>query len=167
MKFPKISAVVPQGEHFDESAVNEGVWLSENHLNAVENALSVAETATAAAASSLETANTSVRNLTEELAAEKSNSAKLTAEKEAAEKKAADLETEHATAIGTKDAKIVTLQAEVAKLGKTPSGTGSTLPVTKDEHPEETSGKPGLLDPNHPVNLAVAAKLARTKKSKS
>ena len=35
MKFPKISSLVPNGEPFEETAVNEGTWMSETHLNGI------------------------------------------------------------------------------------------------------------------------------------
>jgi chromosome segregation ATPase len=167
MKFPKISAAVPQGEHFDESAVNEGVWLSENHLNSIENALSVSEKNAAEVATSLETANASINTLTEQLATEKENVTKVTTEKEASDKKITDLATEHATALEAKDAKIAKLEAEIVVLGKKPSGTGSAVVTTEDENAEDPkTGKTGLLDPEHPLNQYASAKVARAKKSK-
>lgn len=168
MKFQKISAAVPQGEHFDESAVNEGVWMSETHLTSIENALTVAETATAQVTASLETANASIENLNTELATEKENVTKLTGEKEAAEQKVTDQAAEHATAIAAKDAEIATLQAEVARLGKNPSGTGSTVVTQEDEKPDEANatGRPSLLDPSHPLNQYASTQLAYANKNK-
>lgn len=40
MEYTNIISVVPQGEVFDSSAVNEGVWMSVAHMNAVEKLLS-------------------------------------------------------------------------------------------------------------------------------
>lgn len=39
MEYTNVSALVPQGEDFDATAVNEGVWLSQGHLDAIENNL--------------------------------------------------------------------------------------------------------------------------------
>lgn len=36
MEYTNIIAAVPAGEHFDASAVNEGVWMSVAHLNSIE-----------------------------------------------------------------------------------------------------------------------------------
>lgn len=166
MKFPKISAAVPEGEHFDESAVNEGVWLSEKHLNSIENVLSVSEKNISETAASLETANASIVTLTEELSVEKGNVSRLTAEKETAEQKIIDQAAAHTSVIGAKDAEIASLQAEVAKLGKNASGTGSAVVATADENPKETGEKAGLLDPEHPLNQYAATKLASAKKPK-
>lgn len=39
MEYTNIIAAVPTGEHFDASAVNEGVWMSEAHLASIEATL--------------------------------------------------------------------------------------------------------------------------------
>lgn len=39
MEYPQLTALVPQGEHFDSSAINEGVYLTEGHLNNIEASL--------------------------------------------------------------------------------------------------------------------------------
>ncbi len=39
MELNNVKALVPANEDFDASAVNEGVWLSEGHLNAIETEL--------------------------------------------------------------------------------------------------------------------------------
>ncbi len=39
MEFKHILALVPDDEHFDASAVNEGVWVSTGHLQNIENEL--------------------------------------------------------------------------------------------------------------------------------
>jgi chromosome segregation ATPase len=40
MKYNHINSMVPEGEFFDETAVNEGVWLTEGHLHNMEMAFS-------------------------------------------------------------------------------------------------------------------------------
>jgi len=44
MEFNHIIALVPEGEYFDASAVNEGVWVSTAHLNNIEASLANAGT---------------------------------------------------------------------------------------------------------------------------
>lgn len=39
MEYTNIIAAVPEGEHFDATAVNEGVWMSKGHLESIENVL--------------------------------------------------------------------------------------------------------------------------------
>lgn len=39
MNYPRITALVPQGEHFDSTALNEGIWLTTGHFSAIEIAL--------------------------------------------------------------------------------------------------------------------------------
>lgn len=41
MELTNIIAAVPAGEHFDATAVNEGVWMSKGHLESIENVLAV------------------------------------------------------------------------------------------------------------------------------
>lgn len=50
MEYPQIISLVPQGEDFDATAVNEGVWVSAQHIAALEAALAtnVSDLATAA-----------------------------------------------------------------------------------------------------------------------
>jgi hypothetical protein len=147
MKFPKISALVPQGEHFDESAVNEGVWMSESHLSSIESALVTAETATAETATQLETANASIVTLTEEVSAEKIN-----------------LSTAQTT-ISTQAARIAALEAEVVALGQKPSGKGTNLPKEKDDSAEEVE-KPSYASDSNPANAWIDKQLALKQKAK-
>jgi hypothetical protein len=94
MKFPKLTALVPEGEHFDESAIiNEGCYLSIGHINSIESAfiahdsvveaanvsatqisslqeqLTVAQTAASDSAASLENSNTRITALEAEIVA--------------------------------------------------------------------------------------------------
>lgn len=71
MEYPKIISLVPQGEHFDASAVNEGVWLSVAHVNSIEEKLnSNAAASTAVADAAIASANEIV-SLTDQLNASK------------------------------------------------------------------------------------------------
>jgi hypothetical protein len=91
MEYTHIAAAVPQGEHFDATAINEGVWLSQAHLMNVENILA-ANAATIAANES----------------AAQDQQATITANADAI---AAANQT-----IADRDASITTLQTEVANL---------------------------------------------------
>lgn len=167
MKFPKIAALVPQGEHFDESAVNEGVWVSQNHLQGIETGLTVSEKSAADAVASLETANGTIATLTEQLTASAKNVETITAEKVNAETRIEEMKGEAELAKKIADARITELQAEVVALGKNPSGTGTTIVTKKDEKPAEAkTGKLSLLDPEHPVNQYAAAQIAAKNKAK-
>jgi len=155
------------------AVVDGGFLLEETQLNNIENALTVAETAAGEAAAtlasvnaSLEEKNASLVALTEEVAAQKKIAETLTAEKAAAAQKLTETETAHATALAAKDEKIASLEAEVVTLGKKPSGTGSAVVSTEDEKPEEAAtGKPGLLDAEHPLNKYAANKIANAAKT--
>ena len=162
MKYPKIKSLVPQGEHFDESAiVNEGGYISVAHLDALEKTLGENATAISGHAAALQTANDAttaaeakVTPLTEEIATLKN-------EKLALEQKNADLKEKNKK-----------LKAKNEELGGQSSdeGGGTPLPTSAaaEIKKEETGKKPGLMDANHPANLQAAAYLQRQKaKSKT
>jgi len=44
MEYTNVKSLVPANEHFDSSAVGEGVWLSVAHLNAIESRLGLIAT---------------------------------------------------------------------------------------------------------------------------
>lgn len=39
MELTNVIAAVPEGEHFDATAVNEGIWVSQTHMAAIESKL--------------------------------------------------------------------------------------------------------------------------------
>lgn len=127
MKFPKLKSLVPQGEHFDESAiVNEGGYLSINHLNAVEKELSTAGqkiTALDTLNKELSDQNTALQN------AKTSDAALLLAN----------------------STKISDLEAEVAELKKAPSGPGSSVFTDKDDI-TDPAPIASWLDEKNPAN---------------
>jgi hypothetical protein len=136
MIYPKISALVPQDEHFDEGGiVNEGGFLSTAHLAAIEAELSVDPSADNTAA--LEQANASIEDLTTERNA-------LQGQVDASQ-----------TTITEKDARITELEAQVVELGKSSSGDGTVVTTTVDDVVVSATGK-GLLDPSHPLNVAAS-----------
>ena len=144
MKYPQIQALVPNGEHFDESAiVNEGGWVSSGHLDAMESALA----ATAAL-------NTKV----EELAGQLNTSQTALQEKETHLAAANEQVTANA-------AKIVELEGKLAAYGQQPSGSGSSVKVS-NEIVKEDSGEGKVFkldDPNHPQNRVFESTLKRYK----
>ncbi len=132
MKYPKLNSLVPAGEHFDESAINEGVYLTTGHVNSIEETLAGHVAALNAVNVQLTEANNSITTLNEAA-------------------------TTSATTIKTQAERIVELEGQVEKLGKDASGTGTTLKaVDETEQPEETTGAlPRYDSPNHPANMAA------------
>lgn len=108
MKFPKINALIPTGEHFDGEAVNEGIWMTAAHVTAIEGKLTTNEAAATQAATQLATAQT----------------ARETAE--------TNLATANST-IASQATELTQLKAENAKLKGQPAGGFST--TTKDADP--------------------------------
>jgi chromosome segregation ATPase len=142
MKYKNIQSHVPQGEHFDESAiVNEGGFLSVNHLNAIESVLENN-------ASTLSTAQQSLQTATE-------NVTTLTTERDAAQ---SALSTANAT-VTSQANKIANLEAQIVEFGKKSSGNGSTIHTETDEVIEQPStvksDLPAYNSPDHPANMAA------------
>lgn len=146
MKYPKITELVPANESFDESAVNEGVWLSEPHLSAIEKKTEEISAALTVSNTALETANASLATATEEL-----NTLKATA-------KASE------TTISTQATRIAELEAQVAALGKNPSGTGSVV-ITKKDDTQESTVKPSYASESNPANEWLDKQMSRRKKT--
>jgi len=135
MKYPNVSALVPEGEHFDESAVNEGVWLTAAHLNHIEQSLGANNSAVAQLETQLQAANNTAAQLHEQL------NARPTQE-----------------SLDAANATIATLQEQVKTLGKQSSGKGTSLTPVGQEKTEGGEGKVITLnDAEHPVNQAASA----------
>lgn len=60
MEYTNIISLVPEGEHFDPTAMNEGVWITEGHMNAIENHFT---TVTSAGTALQETINGSAQEI--------------------------------------------------------------------------------------------------------
>jgi|ERR1035437_1147520 hypothetical protein len=149
MKYPKITSLVPEGEHFDESGiVNEGGFLSIKHLDNIEKIIAGGDSALESANLLIQQDAGEVTRLTEELAAANVKTETLK-QKNAAKKE-----------------KIKTLEAKVAELGGESSGAGTVITTTKDANAEEnkTGEKVSLNDPEHPLNQ-YALKVINAKKS--
>ena len=135
MKYPKIVAQVPAGEHFDDSAVNEGVWLTVAHLNNIEGAFD-----------SITGSEEKVGELTVQIDG------------------LVDTAVKDAATIRTQSARIVELEATVEKLEAKPSGNGSVLRAgAKDDSAEGNVGTPSYLDPNDPINQFADSKMRKRK----
>lgn len=133
MKFPKLTALAPIGESFDETALNEGIWVTGAHLESVEAALAGSDTILGEVQIKLETATAQVTE----------GATKVTALEESAGTAA--------TTITTQAARIAELEAENTLLGKKASGNGTVLPAAGDPA-GETKEVPAYLDPNAAEN---------------
>jgi hypothetical protein len=107
MEYNNIISAVPQGEHFDVSAVNEGVWLSVGHLDSIENKFN----GHAAAVDALNA------TIAENSAAIEAANATITANNET---------------IVANNARIAELEAEVAKLKAGPAASLTSTTTDKD-----------------------------------
>lgn len=108
MEFKRIIELVPDGEHFDASAVNEGVWLSQGHLLNIESAFAQVDTLEAQDNENMEKLN-----------------GRITEMEEAA--------TAAATTIQQKDERIAELEAEVASLKAQPAADLKDTSKQNDE----------------------------------
>lgn len=93
MENTHITALVPKGEHFDASAMNEGIFITEAHFNAIEESLAGnasivaglhtavanAEAATNTATAALTTANETIAQRDATIAAQAAEIATLKA----------------------------------------------------------------------------------------
>jgi chromosome segregation ATPase len=141
MKYPRVKELVPENEHFDESAVNEGVWLSQNHLNNVEESLQESSTAIDAVQSNLDAANNTITELNETISTLN------------------DTVTANEQTISERDATIAALETRVTELGGQSSGKGTNLSIKQDE--ESNNKKPSYLDDNNPINSWADKKVKR------
>lgn len=108
MEFKHIIGLVPDGEHFDASAINEGVWISQGHLVNIESAFAQVDTLEAQANENMEKLN-----------------GRITEMEEAA--------TADAATIQQKDARIAELEAEVASLKAQPAADLKDTSKQNDE----------------------------------
>lgn len=114
MKFPNVTAQVPKDEHFDGSAVNEGIWLSAGHVNNVENAL-----ATSAANNTTQQAR--IDELTNQLTAANTSLSDAQTNLQTANTKIGDLQTE----VKTLKEQPAGAIAQTGKEGTDESGNGT------------------------------------------
>lgn len=137
MKYPQLQSLIPAGEHFDESAIiNEGGYLSINHLAAIEERLANNQAAFDAVKLDLDNQKALVDSLTEK---QNTSAQKITDQAN----------------------KIAELNDQVAELGKEASGTGSSAAAIVDEN--ANTEVPSYLSASNPAN-EWADKHMRTKK---
>ena len=108
MEFNHIIALVPDGEHFDAAAINEGVWISQGHLVNIESAFAQVDSLEAQANENIEKLN-----------------GRITEMEEAA--------TAATTTIQQKDERIAELEAEVASLKAQPAADLKDTSKQNDE----------------------------------
>ncbi len=108
-KYEKIAALVPEGEHFDATAINEGVYLTTAHIANIEVSLLNQDTVVAEMQTQIDAANQ--QNETD---------AQTIADRDAT--------------IKGKDAQITALEAEVATLKAKPASDFIQTSKEKDEH---------------------------------
>lgn len=155
MKYPRIATLVPQGEHFDESAIiNEGGFLSVGHLSGIEAALENNNL------EALEQANATITDLTNE----RDNTAlELSAAQE-------NLETANNT-IATHGQRIIELEGQLAQFTGGPSGEGSVVTVgdgsVVDDNTEKPEPKSALSKEDHPVNAQIRRQIAAKKEKEA
>jgi hypothetical protein len=130
MEYPRITALVPQGEHFDSSALNEGIWLTVGHVNSIET--------------SLDAVNGSVGALTAE---RDTLQQQLTLSQQDAQTAATQAQND----LQARDQKITSLETEIANLKKGPAGDFQTTTREQDNQPGNTVA-PSYADDNNPVN---------------
>jgi uncharacterized membrane protein len=139
MKYPKITALVPEKEHFDSSVIGEGVWMTVGHVDSIESALEVQQTSIDEAVAIVQSALTETETT---LAATKEL---LTASE--------TLVAERDTTVSTQAARIQELEAKVVELGGKPSGTRSTITAPIDTPPAAPVSTAIPFDsPEHPAN---------------
>src|SRR4051812_37446412 len=117
MEYTRITALVPDGEHFDASAMNEGIWLTVSHVNAIETSLEASGGAMAA------------------MTTERDNRHQQLPQSQAAAQTAA---TQAQSDLQARDAQIATLQTQVADLSKKPAGEFLTTTRAEDPKPGNT-----------------------------
>lgn len=116
MKYPNINALVPNGEHFDESAMNgEGIWLTPTHVDSIEASLAQNAEAVANVAAS----NTDLQTKVSELESQLQSSAAAYQDAQAE--------------LGHKDAEIEKLNAQITELKNSAAGSFSTTKKDEDE----------------------------------
>lgn len=117
MKYPKITALVPEGEHFDEAVatVNEGIYLTASHFEGIEAALATADQAIADANTERQTALDALTVAQAELESAQANV------------------TASAEALATANARIAELEGAAGSFSET-GKSGEEKPAGEAEH---------------------------------
>ena len=121
MEYPRITALVPNGEHFDSTAVNEGIWLTTGHFSAIEIALEASINCAASLTSERDNLQQQLTQVQQDAQTAAANSQK---------------------SLDDRDRQISNLQTENAKLKAGPAGEFSQTTTTEDPIPgQQTSNK--------------------------
>lgn len=115
----KIQSLVPAGEHFDPTALNEGIWFTVAHVNAIESAL--------VAAGQTATTLTGERDAFQSQLTEAKNGASTAATKAAEDLQAANT-------------KITALEAQIEALKKGPAA-GFTETTAQQDRQADTKNQ--------------------------
>lgn len=133
MEYTQITSLVPEGENFDSTAVNEGVIVSEGHLQSIETRLSENATAINGHATAVQELNNQITE---------ANTARDTAVN--------NLTTANQT-IATKDEEITKLNNRITELQKQPGAE-----VVDTRRDEDEIGTKKKFD----INESAASKFA-------
>lgn len=101
MEFTHITSLVPEGEHFDSAAINEGIFLTVGHVEAIESQLAQNADAIETAVAERNQAQTALTEANETIQAQ-------------------------VTSMEEKSQQIETLQARVTELEAAPAGKSFT-----------------------------------------
>lgn len=135
MKYQQINALVPENEHFDESAaINEGMFLSVAHIDAIENALQNSGSVSESIQLELENARTELVQVN------------------------SDLELANET-ISNQQSTIDELNLKLEQWARKPTSVSGTIVTgAPDEDPEiqgSTKKLPRYDSKDHPANIAA------------
>lgn len=144
MKYPNISALVPEGEHFDETGIiNEGGYVSIGHLALIEKELSDNATALSDASANAD----KIADLQSQLDA--ANTAKKTAE----------------DALATANQTITTNDAEITRLNKELNTAAADFQNTnREKDPQGVEKVNYALADNNPINEYADSVLPKNRK---
>lgn len=164
MAFEKTLAAAKSNEF---AVVDNGFLLDETALNNLEQSLADSANVVAEKEATITKQTETIESLTQSIDTEKETVKALTEANATATARVAELEAAMVTAGTAANEKIVALEAQVAELGKEASGIGTNLRSEKDESTEEgKGGKPGLMNPEHPLNQYAASQIEAKKKPK-
>lgn len=161
MKYNFLQSLVPEGEHFDESAIlNEGGWMSIKHLDLInsrgtelQSIIDRLNQSIADKDAATEAMVTLHASAVEALNGTIADNATLVAELQAAAEASTQTITNH-------ESTIAALQAQVKQLGAKSSGNGTNLSTAGDQTqtaaettvPAATSALPRYDSADHPAN---------------
>ena len=130
MEYTQIISLVPQGEHFDSAAINEGVYLTVAHINAIEASLAANAQTVSSLNDKIKLANEAKKKADDNLIA-----ANTTIESQK-------------TTLKEKETEITTLNTKVEEL----ENDGSVTQTTKASDKNPKTKPKAHEDPNNSIN---------------